>query len=147
MKIRNQFFLFLVVLFPFAFTANAQSQNVSNDERPKVIKAVAPTYPSTAIEANYVTTIEIEADINQDGKPSNVRTKLVPNRFSPRILQVAAHNAATRWRFDETANKQEKRSVTLTFIFRLSDDATEQGIFFNPPYEVEVVGRSMKIKS
>lgn len=100
MKIRNQFFLFLVVLFPFAFTANAQSQNVSNDERPKVIKAVAPTYPSPAIEANYVTTIEIEADVNQDGKPSNVRTKLVPNRFSPKILQVAAHNAAVRWRFD-----------------------------------------------
>jgi hypothetical protein len=146
MKIRNQFFLFLAIFFAFLLVAKAQTQDASNNEQPKVVKAVAPTYPPIAIAANYISTIEMEVDIDNEGKPFYTRSKLIPNRFSPKLLQVAAHNAAVRWRFDETTNKSQKRSVTLTFRFRLSDHATEQGVFFNPPYEVEVVSQSVKIK-
>jgi hypothetical protein len=91
MKIRNQIILIFTVLLAFTFIGEAQTQIASNNEQLRVIKAVAPNYPSAAILANYVSTVELEADIDNEGKPINIRSKLVPNRFSPRILQVMKH--------------------------------------------------------
>ncbi len=144
MKMAKRTTLGFILLFLLAAFVSAQTQNVVDSAEPKVLKAVAPTYPEVAILARQVSTIEIDVAINSEGSVTKAVPKAIANRITPKILQLASISATRRWKFNES--KSEKRKVSLIFVFRLSDNITEQGIFFNPPYEIEVVSKPIKVK-
>jgi TonB family protein len=68
---------------------------VQNQE-PKIIHQVAPTYPLEALRNNESGTVQLRVNIDNEGKPTDV---VVEHSSGSRSLDRAAKTALSQWRF------------------------------------------------
>lgn len=137
MKIRNQFILMLAVLFAFGVVAKAQTTNTINEEQPKVVKAFAPKYPPAARAVSDTKDYEkvvVKVNVNADGKVVSADAK-----SGHILLKKPSEKAALRWQFNAIGDKKQKRTLEISFIYRLDGDIDNPETFFNPPFEVEII--------
>jgi TonB family protein len=126
----------MLIVIASAVATFAMTQQVSSNEMPLVITAVAPAYPVLAVASNTSGTVEVEVQINASGEVASARSI----NGHP-LLCKQAEITARRWRFELAKNNTETRIATLKFVFRIApketsaDDLTS---VFTPPYQVEV---------
>lgn len=109
------------------------------DLNPSVVEAAIPVYPAVAIFTGAQGRVVVEAVVRDDGTVKSVEIRSGPPIFT-RLLK----SVASRWKFAPTNKTSEKRSVQLSFIFRLVPTETKSEDMlpiYRPPYEVEVRGR------
>lgn len=104
-------------------------------QEPVVIAAVAPIFPRLASAVRASSKVIVEVKIDKDGR---VVSKSALEGHP--LFREAAKNAAQLWRFAPDLERDEVRSVRLTFVFSLVTDTTEVELtpVFIPPYQVEV---------
>jgi len=118
LKLAPRCFAILVLL---AFTCPAQQE------------AVAPAYPSPAVEGGIAGIVTVEARVSEAG---TVVSAAVAEGHA--MLRQASLEAARLWRFPA---QPASHDVKLTFLFRLMPKNTPEaqlGAVFRPPYTVEV---------
>ena len=106
---------------------------------PKVIKAVAVTkYPWGNFKgAKGVVTVQVKIDADGKVKSSNAVA-------GHPILKGIYEKSAKKWEFEASENKKSERTVNLKFIFTKAEKEDEEGIFFKPPYSVEMVNTQVR---
>ena len=126
----------LLLIAPVLFTATSAFAQTASDGvgRPAVVKAVAPqAYPAIAMSARAGGSVIIKVTINQKGEVT--ATKLVSGHL---LLESSSQAAARRWLF-AVAERDVERFVELEFIYTPAAKAEEAGVFFMPPYKVEII--------
>ena len=138
---RNRITLLLIMLLSVGlFSAQAAQDQRQSDDKPAVVKAVAPTsYPATALVAQAEGKVVVEVKIDVAGKVTSARA--VEGHES---LRKAAEETAKQWQF-ESANGSRQRVAHLTFIYRVASRffnnplmPNKEEVIFSPPYQVEV---------
>jgi len=107
-----------------------------NKDQPAPVQAVAPAYPPIAVTVGAAGTVVVEVQLRADGTVSKIQTI-----EGVGALAAAAENAAGQWKFVGTDRQDSKRSVRLTFVFKIMPRDTprhELLPMFLPPYRVEV---------
>ena len=102
-------------------------------------RAVNGRYLPIARSANYSGEVVVEVKINSRGEVES--TKVLSGHP---LLQGAGKEAAKKWKFVSTTEKQS-RVAQLTFAFRRVESGKSVPQFtmsFLPPYKVEVVWNS-----
>ena len=116
-----------VILILLAFTCPAQHTAAIAVE-----EAVAPAYPSPAVEGGIAGTVTVGTRISESGMVVSATAE------GPALLRQASLDAARLWRFPA---QPAGRDAKLTFLFRLMPKNTPEaqlGAVFRPPYTVEV---------
>lgn len=112
-------------------------QQAASDQRPQVLLAVAPPYPAIAAGLAVSGTVVVGIEIDRQGVVSSAS---VLSGFG--VLATAAERSARRWVFSATDAVAKRRSVKLTFEYKLMPRGTPSDrVFtsFKPPYELQVV--------
>ena len=110
-KIRPLLVLAFLLLVSFDST-------VSGQEKPKVVKAVAPIFFRFIQGDTGVNEVVIGVTINNEGKVTSART-ISASIFSDKYLE----DAAKRWLFESSPNK-ELRTAEIKFIMRVMPKGT-----------------------
>jgi TonB family protein len=100
---------------------------------PRVVAAIAPTYPGIALAMPKGGDVTVEVSVGSGGIVNDAR---VVTGAPP--LRHPAVEAARLWRF---APGDAEQRITLTFSFKImpkNTSAEELTPVFKPPYEVEV---------
>ncbi|HEX8566085.1 MAG TPA: energy transducer TonB [Pyrinomonadaceae bacterium] len=135
---RNQIIFAFAVLFAFTFIAKAQTQNVSNNEQPKVVAALAPVYPAVARAVGASGDIIIEVKINSQGKVTSA------NAISGHpLLRDVSSIASKRWKFENVEDNKSERKTQLTFSYKVARKKEGIGVYFNPPYRIEIISEEV----
>jgi TonB family protein len=120
----------LVILFP------AQAMTQPFDE-PVVLRAVAPAFPVPSKASFAVGAVIVEVQINASGAV----TKAHAIKGHP-FLHATTEKAAQRWVFAPAAAEAKVRTVRLTFVFKMMEDARtpdeDVSPIFMPPFKIEV---------
>jgi TonB family protein len=127
-------FFLIMFLFCGCLTTSAQSDQSQTVQYPKVIEAVAPDYPEKAISKALGGRVVVVVDVGPKGVVDSVRTLEGPAIFERSVLQ-----AAKRWRFVESEERQ-KRVAELAFVFLMSNERGSGSAVFLPPNQIEVIG-------
>lgn len=123
--------LFLAITVPVYLSVPGRLTRASGS--PKVIAAIAPTYPGIALAMPKGGDVTVEVSVAPDGGVGTARVV-----SGPAPLRHPAVEAARLWRF---APENAGQRITLTFSFRImpkDTPAEELTPSFKPPYEVEV---------
>jgi hypothetical protein len=126
-------------ILPLLFGLTVLTYAQERDEKIRVLEAVAPIYPATAIATLQEGRTWVDAIIAPSGT-----VKSIEALEAPRFLQEVIKRAASRWRFIATEDKYHERKVRLFFTFILvtyNTDSIELLPVFKPPYEVEIKAR------
>jgi|ERR671926_601752 TonB family protein len=103
-------------------------------EKPVVVSAAAPWFPSVAKAAKAFGDVVVEVEVNASGAVSSARAV----EGHP-LLRKVSEDAASRWKFagDEKAGARRAR---LTFSFRQAESRDDEAPpSFEPPYRIVVV--------
>jgi len=100
---------------------------------------VAPVYPPVARAAHAEGKVVIAVEIGSDGRVTSAKAK----GNGMKLLVVVSQLAAKRWQFSPIL--KGKRSIDLTFIFRIVPKENE-AVTFLPPYQIDVAEREPVIE-
>lgn len=104
-----------------------------------VVNSVAPVFPAKLLDAVQVTTVVVEALVDQHGRI--VRARIVEG--DPRAHE-AALGAAVQWLFEPPASDASARTIVLSFTFRtVPTETADADLAATSPdkYAVEVRAR------
>jgi len=102
-------------------------------QRPTVLRAIVPAYPTIAAAKRISGTVLVDVDIDPKGNVIEARPVI-----GGKYLRDSARKAALRWQFNPS-DGAAVRSVRLTFIFHdVSYVAPEKKPEFTSPYQVEI---------
>lgn len=125
----------LLTLAAFVTVSTAFTQTASDNEtKPTVIKAVAPRFPALAIAARALGKTIVKVTINSNGEV--IAIKLISGHP---LLQADSREAAKRWLFSAADKKVAERFVDLDFIYTTTARKEDAGVFFMPPFQVEII--------
>lgn len=109
---------------------------ISSQQEPAPVKAVAPIYPLIAAATGISGSVTVEVEIDQQGV-----VQAAHSIDGPKPLQPAAEYSASRWLFNPADQTARIRVARLTFVFDLvSGDppSVELVPLFFPPYRIEI---------
>ena len=133
-----QILLVFAILLLFITYINAQTPNSTNEEVPKVMKAVAVTkYPFGNFKGAKG---DVMIQVKIDSKGQVISAFGISGHP---LLRSICEKHAKRWLFNKVDKKSE-RTVTLTFTFTKAEKDEDEGIFFKPPYTVEMVDAEVR---
>ena len=122
-----------VLLFS-CFAVSAQNlYPTDTTTQPKVVEAVAPDYPEAATSMRAEGRVVVAVKVSQKGVVDSTEAL-----YGPPIFVQPALDAAKRWRFVESKNRNERISE-LAFVFLIADKPADSGVTFFPPNQMEVV--------
>lgn len=129
-----------LIILPFLLCVLTSLVNAQKPkEEVRVVEAVAPIYPATAIATAQEGKTWVEVIIAKNGT-----VKSVSAVEAPPLLREVIKTVAFRWRFASAEDNNDDRKVRLIFTFALvpSDtNSVELLPMFRPPYEVGVKAR------
>ncbi len=137
-KLSAQILLVSTMLLALTIFAEAQTKQV-DETAPKVIRAVAVTkYPFGNFKgAKGTVSIQVKIDFN--GKV--VKANAISGHP---ILRKMCEDKAKKWLFEPNENKNQQRTIVLNFIFTKAENEDEEGIFFEPPYSIEIINSEVR---
>jgi TonB family protein len=111
------------------------AQTVGTDGGPKVIKAVAPkSYPPIARASRAGGKVLVKVTLNPAGEVT--ATKMISGH--PLLAQISVETAK-RWLFSAADKQEAERFVELEFVYAPGSKKEDSGVFFRPPYQVEII--------
>jgi TonB family protein len=129
------------VLLALSVVLSAQNEKkppeMNPDENLRVVKAVAPIFPQTAIATGSGGRVVVEVTVN--GKGIVTSAKAVEGHP---LLRRSAESAGKRWQFASVASG--KNIILLTFVFTIlpkDASADESASVFTLPFQVEIKNR------
>ena len=124
--------IFAIVLITSSLVRLNYAQTAEN-EKPVVMKAVAPTYiPAAALALKAEGKVEVEVKINRKGEVESA--KIISGH---KLLQGLAERVALQWIFNSSDNLKD-RFAKLIFVFHRVSTEKEENTQFLPPYQVEL---------
>ena len=132
----KQVMLAIVLLVASGGENWTSAQQGRQQDSPAVIAAVAPSYLLMAVHSHATGEVVVTVRLAADG--SVISSELVSGNS---VLAAGTLHVARRWKFAPATNKDEVRSVRLTFVYRLlprGTPADELLPIFKPPYRVDV---------
>ena len=134
--------LLVATLILTASDASAQTTSDRMINPAVVVRAVAPKgYPDIARVMKADGKVVVEVKINSTGKV--ISTKIISGHL---LLHAPSVEAAKRWLFSAADKKIEERSVELEFIYTHATKKDDAGVFFMPPYRVEIIAATPEIQ-
>jgi len=107
-----------------------------------VVKAVAPKgYPDIARVMKADGKVVVKVTINSTGKV--ISTKIISGHL---LLYAPSVEAAKQWLFSAAEKKIEERFIELEFIYTHATKKDDAGVFFMPPYRVEIIAATPEIQ-
>ena len=116
-----------------AFFLVSQATGQAADSGPRLLEAVAPTYPMVAVYSGTLGMVHVRVTIDKSG--GVIAVKAVDGH---KLLQKAAERAAERWRFEP---QPDAREALVSFSFNIlpkESIETELSTRFRSPYEIEI---------
>jgi TonB family protein len=110
------------------------AQTEGTDDRPGVIKAVAPKYPPIARASRTSGKVVVKVTLNPAGEVT--AAKMISGH--PLLAQISLETAR-RWLFSATDKKEAERFVELEFVYTPGTKKEDAGVFFMPPYQIEII--------
>jgi Gram-negative bacterial TonB protein C-terminal len=134
---------FAGVVFLITLIAVAGLAQTASPHEPGPVKAVAPVYPLIALTAGISGTVTVEAQVDQQGIVTSIRTL-----DGPELLRPVSERAASRWRFESSSEASATRAKQLSFVFALmprESRSEELVTIFLPPYRIEIKGTKLDL--
>lgn len=123
--------LFILAIFSFSIFAQ--------NDKPKVVKYVAPKYPAAAQAVRASGTVDVTVKIDKDGK-----VILAESISGHPLLRKACEVAAKEWIFSKDLTL-ETREVKINFLLRVGDKNKKDKVKFKKPYTLELIGVMVRI--
>ena len=128
-------FVLTVLIASTGLMASAQTV-LAKEEKALVVKAVAPLqYPFRGIAASLKArgAVVVRVKISATGEVTSA--KVITGH---ELLWAPSIAAARKWLFAPARNNGVDRMVDLEFIYTPVSKEEEAGVFFIPPYQVEI---------
>ncbi len=129
-------FLFAFILLVFCFVGT----NFAQEKSPKVVKYVAPQYPSAAQAVWASGYVVVTVKIDKDGKVISSKVE-----SGHPLLRKVSEDAAKKWLFSKD-KKTKEREVKITFEFNTEDQKSKKDrVRFIKPYRVIIKRKVLTI--
>jgi TonB family protein len=125
----------VLMTFLFVLPLVARDANVTYDNEPAVVAAVAPEFPPIARSAHAQGEVVVEITLAPDGTVETSKSL-----SGHPLLQRAAEIAAKKWKFALADNRPHRLRLNFGFGYADGKKSDPQFIItFMPPYKVEVM--------
>jgi hypothetical protein len=108
-------------------------------EQPKVLTAVAPTFPPILVAANISGRSTLEVTVDAKGEVTS--TKIIEGHPLLNQMTRLFDETLSKWRFSTTNEQGKRRTANIAFVFTIVPERTPEAdltTVFRLPYEVEI---------